>query len=105
MTLTLTLSRRRERDTYDLFRKREREIYASRVRDRGATRSLVLGALSLPFGLLAPFAIWSGSSSLRRIRSSGGQVTGSWSAALGVAAGIVGAAFGIGGVVFWLFLS
>ncbi len=88
-----------------LFRKRERGTYAAEVRDRGATRALVLGALSLPFGLLAPFAIWSGSSSLRRIRSSGGQVTGSWSAALGVAAGIVGAAFGFGGVVFWLFLS
>ncbi|TMF05335.1 MAG: hypothetical protein E6I42_04390 [Chloroflexi bacterium] len=75
------------------------------MRDRGATLALVLGSLSLPFGLLAPFAIWSGSRSLRRIRSSGGQVTGTWSAALGVAAGIVGGAFGLGGVVFWLFLS
>ena len=75
------------------------------MRDRGATLALVLGALSLPFGLLAPFAIWSGSRSLRRIRSSGGQVTGEWSAAVGVGAGIIGAAFGIGGVVLWLFLS
>jgi len=56
-------------------------------------------------GLLAPFAIWSGSRSLLRIRCSGGQVTGGWSAAIGLAAGIIGGAFGIGGVVFWLFLS
>jgi len=75
------------------------------VRDRGATRALVLGALSLPFGLVAPFAIWSGSRSLRRIRTSGGRVTGAWSAALGLLTGIVGAAFGIAGIVFWLFLS
>jgi hypothetical protein len=61
--------------------------------------------LSLPFGLLAPFAIWSGSRSLLRIRSSGGSVTGAWSAATGLAAGIAGGAFGIGGVVFWLLLS
>ena len=75
------------------------------MRDRGATRALVLGALSLPFGLLAPFAIWSGGRSLRRIRASGGQVTGAWSAGLGLAAGITGLAFGIGGIVFWLFIS
>lgn len=75
------------------------------MRDRGATRALVLGALSLPFGLLAPFAIWSGTISLRRIRSSGGQATGAWSAATGLAAGILGGAFGLGGIVFWLFLS
>jgi len=61
--------------------------------------------LSLPFGLVAPFAIWSGSRSLLRIRSSDGSVTGAWSAAFGLAAGIAGGAFGIGGVVFWLFLS
>ena len=75
------------------------------VRDGRATRALVLGVLSLPFGLLAPFAIWSGSRSLLRIRSSSGSVTGAWSAAIGVAAGIAGASFGIGGLVFWLFLS
>lgn len=75
------------------------------MRDRGATRALVLGVLSLPFGVLAPFAVWSGSRSLRRIRSSGGRVTGTWSAGLGLAAGIIGLAFGIGGIVFWLFLS
>jgi hypothetical protein len=75
------------------------------VRDRAATRALVLGALSLPFGLLAPFAIWSGTRSVRRIRASGGQLTGAWRASLGVAAGLTGAAFAIGGIVFWLFLS
>ena len=61
--------------------------------------------LSLPFGVLAPFAIWSGGRSLLRIRSSGGQVTGAWSASLGLAAGIAGGSFAIGGIVFWLFLS
>jgi len=67
------------------------------VRDRGATRALVLGALSLPFGLLAPFAIWSASRSLRRAPSA--------SAWIGLAAGITGAVFAVGGIVFWLFLS
>jgi len=66
---------------------------------------VVLGVLSLPFGLLAPFAIWSGGRSLLRIRSSGGSLTGAWSAAIGLATGIAGGAFGIGGVVFWLFIS
>jgi hypothetical protein len=61
--------------------------------------------LSLPFGLAAPFAIWSGSRSLLRIQSSGGSVTGVWSAAIGLAAGTAGGAFGIAGVVFWLLLS
>ena len=75
------------------------------MRDRGATRALALGALSLPFGLLAPLAIWSGARSLGRIRSSGGQLTGGWSAFLGFAAGVIGAAFAVGGIAFWLFLS
>src|SRR3989440_12053190 len=38
------------------------------MRDRAATRALVLGLLALPFGVFAPFAIWSGARSLRRIR-------------------------------------
>ena len=72
------------------------------MRDRGATRSLVLGVLSLPFGLLGPFAVWSGSRSLRRIRASRGQLTGAWSAALGVAAGITSTGFAVAGILLWL---
>jgi len=53
--------------------------------------------LSLPFGLLAPFAIWSASRSLRRAPSA--------SAWIGLTAGITGAVFAVGGIVFWLFLS
>ncbi len=58
---------------------------------------LVLGLLSLPFGILSPFAIWSASRSLRRAPS-----TSAW---LGLAAGITGGVFGLGGIVFWLLLS
>jgi hypothetical protein len=57
----------------------------------------VLGLLALPFGILAPFAIWSGARSLRRALS--------WPAALGLAGGIAGAAFLIAGLVFWLATS
>src|SRR5438093_508562 len=42
------------------------------MRDRAATRALVLGLLALPFGVFAPFAIWSGARSVRRIRASRG---------------------------------
>jgi len=75
------------------------------VRDRGATRALVLGLLSLPFGLLSPFAILSASRSLRRIASSDGSLTGGWSAALGLAAGLLSLLLLVGGVAFWLALS
>jgi hypothetical protein len=67
------------------------------VRDRAATRALVLGLLSLPFGIFSPFAVWSASHSLRRAPSA--------SAWIGLAAGLTGGAFAIGGIVFWLFLS
>ena len=50
------------------------------MRDRAATRALVLGLLALPFGVLAPFAIWSGIHSLRRIRASDGELRGTSSA-------------------------
>jgi len=75
------------------------------VRDRSATWALVLGLLSLPFGILSPFAIWSGSRSLSRIRGSQGTLHGSASAMIGLLAGLTGAMFLIGGVVFWLFMS
>lgn len=75
------------------------------VRDRAATRALVLGLLSLPFGILSPFAIWSGSRSLGRIRASQGTLHGSASAMIGLLAGLTGALFLFAGVVFWLFMS
>jgi len=74
------------------------------VRDRSATRGLVLGLLSLPFGILSPFAIWSGTRSLARIRASQGTLRGSASAIIGLLAGLTGAAFLVAGVLYWLFV-
>jgi len=66
-----------------------------------ATRALVLGLLSLPFGLIAPFAIWAALSSIRRIRKSRGALTGKTAAAFGLMAGILGMASLIVGTVYW----
>jgi hypothetical protein len=63
------------------------------VRDGAAIRALVLGLLSLPFGILSPFAIVSASRSLRRAPS--------LPALLGLVGGLLGAAFLVAGVVFW----
>lgn len=67
------------------------------MRDRAATRALVLGLLSLPFGIFSPFAIWSASRSLRRAPS-----VSAW---IGLVAGLTGALFAAGGLVLWLLLS
>jgi hypothetical protein len=75
------------------------------ARDRGATRALVLGLLSLPFGVFAPFAIWAGSRSVRRIRRSNGELTGEANALLGLIAGISGVAFLIFGISYWWLAS
>jgi hypothetical protein len=75
------------------------------MRDRSATRSLVLGLLSLPFGIFAPFAIWSGARSLRRIRASNGTLGGGLSAAAGLIAGILGLAAFIAGSTYWFVAS
>jgi uncharacterized protein DUF4190 len=75
------------------------------VRDRSATRALVLGLLSLVFGILSPFAILSGSRSLSRIRASHGELRGTGSALAGLLAGMAGAAFLIAGVLYWLVAS
>jgi hypothetical protein len=63
----------------------------------------VLGLLALPFGVLSPFAIFSGLRSLRRIRESGG--TGAFAAGLGLAGGVTGAVLLVGGIVLWLATS
>jgi hypothetical protein len=75
------------------------------MRDRAATRALVLGLLGLPFGVFAPFAIWSGGRSLRRIRLSNGELDGATSATIGLVAGIIGLASLILGVAYWFLAS
>ena len=75
------------------------------MRDRAATRALVLGLLALPFGVLAPFAIFSGTLSLLRIRASGGELRGTSSAAAGMVAGVVALATMLFGIGYWLLAS
>jgi hypothetical protein len=75
------------------------------MRDRSATRALVLGLLGLPFGVFAPFAIWTGARSLRRIRAARGELSGETSALLGLAAGLLGLAALIVGTAYWFLAS
>ncbi len=75
------------------------------MRDRAATRSLVLGLLALPFGVIAPFAVWSGVRSVQRIRAAHGELTGETSAALGLAAGLLGFVALIAGTAYWFLAS
>jgi hypothetical protein len=62
----------------------------------------VLGLLALPFGIFAPFAIVSGTRSLRRIRASGGELRGARSAAGGLIAGSIGLFTLVSGIAYWL---
>lgn len=71
------------------------------MRDRGATRALVFGLLALPFGVLSPFAIWSGARSLLRIRGSNGELRGARSATAGLIAGLLGLVTSIIGTAYW----
>jgi Domain of unknown function (DUF4190) len=75
------------------------------MKDRSATRALVLGLLSLPFGIFAPFAIWSGIRSLRRIRVSDGELKGATRAFAGLLAGVFGLATLVGGTAYWFLAS
>jgi hypothetical protein len=75
------------------------------ARERAARRALVLGLLALPFGIFAPFAIWAGISSLRRIRASAGTLSGTGSAAAGLAGGLIGLAVVIAGTAYWFIAS
>ena len=75
------------------------------MRDRAATRALVLGLLGLPFGVFAPFAVWSGTRSLLRIRASGGELRGATSAATGLVAGLISLVFLIAGATYWFVVS
>jgi hypothetical protein len=75
------------------------------VSDRSATRALALGLLSLPFGVFAPFAIWSAIRSLRRINESKGVTRGATRATAGLVAGVSGLASFLVGTVYWLISS
>ncbi len=70
-------------------------------RERSATRALVLGLLALPFGIVAPFALWAGTSSLRRIHASDGVLTGGNSAWVGVVGGLLGLTVVLVGTAYW----
>lgn len=73
--------------------------------DRSATRALVLGVLSLPFGVFAPFAIWTAIRSLRRINESKGTTRGTWRATAGLVAGVAGLASLLIGTAYWFLAS
>ena len=75
------------------------------MRDRAATRALVLGLLALPFGIVAPFAIISATRSLLRIRASDGELRGATSAAAGLIAGVISVATIVAGIGYWLLKS
>ena len=72
------------------------------MRDRGATRALVLGLLALWFGVFAPFAIVGGARSLHRILASNGELGGIASAASGLVAGLVALGMILAGFAYWL---
>jgi Domain of unknown function (DUF4190) len=72
------------------------------MRDRSATGALVLGLLCLPFGILSPFAIWSGARALQRIRKSNGALRGGATATIGLIAGVIGLVSLVFGVTYWL---
>jgi len=75
------------------------------MRDRSATRALVLGLLCLPFGILSPFAIWTGARSIGRIRASDGELSGAVAATLGLIAGLIGLGTLVAGAIYWLLAS
>src|SRR5258708_11249471 len=77
-------------------------IEERRTRDRGATRALVLGLLAMWFGIVAPFAIWSGARSLLRIRASDGALSGRASAGVALVAVLVGLAAVVNGIAYSL---
>ena len=65
----------------------------------------MLGLLSLPFGVFAPFAIWSAAGSLRRIHASSGELRGATQAFAGLLAGLLGLAALVGGTAYWFLAS
>jgi hypothetical protein len=72
------------------------------VSDSGANRALVLGVLSLLFGILGPFAMWSSLSALRRMRDSRRSLPGEARAQLGLVLGLVATVFMLVGIARFL---
>ncbi|HEV2475157.1 MAG TPA: hypothetical protein VGX22_01365 [Candidatus Dormibacteraeota bacterium] len=72
------------------------------MRDRGATRALVLGLLAMWFGVFAPFAIFSATRSLRRIRASNGELSGTASATAGLVTAAIGIVVIVAGIGYWI---
>jgi len=62
----------------------------------------VLGLLALPFGVLAPFAIFSATRSLLRIRASDGGLGGTTRASAGLVAGVLGLLIVVLGAGWWV---
>jgi len=75
------------------------------MRDRAATRALFLGLLALPFGIFAPFAIYSGTRSLMRIHASDGELRGAARATAGLVAGLIALVTIVIGIGYWLLAS
>jgi len=61
--------------------------------------------LGLPFGVVAPFAVWSSVRSLRRIGAARGELSGAGSALLGLVAGLLGVTTLIVGAAYWFLAS
>ena len=61
----------------------------------------MLGLLALWFGILAPFAIFSATRSLRRIRASHGELRGAAAATGGLVAGLVAVVTIVAGATYW----
>jgi hypothetical protein len=68
------------------------------MRRSGANTALVLGLLSLVFGLLGPIAIWSSTRVLRRA-SRTGRAAGEARAQLALVLGLVSTLFMVAGIV------
>lgn len=73
--------------------------------DSRATPAFVLGLLSLPFGVFAPFAIWTAIRSLDNIRATKGVLRGATRATAGLVGGILGLASFVIGTAYWFLAS
>jgi uncharacterized Tic20 family protein len=73
------------------------------LRRSGANLALVLGLLSLVFGLLGPFAIWTSIRALRRVR--GARVGGAARAQLALVLGSLSTLFMVVGIVRFVVAS
>jgi uncharacterized Tic20 family protein len=67
------------------------------LRRSGANLALFLGLLSLVFGLLGPFAIWTAVRALRRVRHASGAA-GESRAQLGLVLGLLSTLFMVAGI-------